>query len=430
MRGPGPEVGRGFYGAERMLDTEIAIAGFGDSYADENDVKTPLELAVEASVAAIEDASLEMDDVDSLLTGRPPFANRGIGGPRRSETGVQWSNVLSTHLGIPTRHNTMITIHGAGANATLKHAWAAINSGFADTVLCVQSDAAGLFVNGVADIPKGDAELAFEYPYGPIMPSLYALLARRHMHEYGTTHEQMARVAVEHRKWGSRHPEAWAHGRGEITVQDVRDSRPIAEPLHLLDCAPLAGGVGNAMLVTEADRAERLQDDPVYVRGVGEYNTHEKTIDKLALRGKPPNEDGPNLTTTGVKQASQQAYEMAGMGPDDMDLVETFTNFTHIGLILLEDLGFCEKGQAGEFVENGGIDFDGGLPFNTFGGLISFGQTAQAGMDMLTETVRQLRGEALGVQVPDAETGLAHGMGAALAGCSSIAILSTERGDA
>lgn len=410
-----------------MRDTQVAIAGYGDSFADEENVKTPMELAVQSAVAAAEDASIDLADVDAVLTGRPPLANRAPGGPRRTPVGIQWNNVVASYLNIPTKHSTGVTTHGAGTIAMLKHAQAAIEADYVDTVLCVQSDAAPLFVDAFGDIPEGDAQPEFELPYGPVMPALYAMWASRHMTEYGTTHEQFAKISVESRKWGVRHPEAWANGRGEITVEDVIDSRKIASPLHLLDCAPWSGGAGGAVIVTEADRAEELHEKPVHIRGVGEYNTHEKMIDRLSLRNRPPNEDGPNLTVTGAKEASRQAYEMADMGPEDMDVVEPCTNFSHIGLLLLEDFGFCEKGEGGEFVENGGIDFDGGLPFNTNGGWLSFGQTAQGVMDMNIEGIRQIRREALGAQVEDAETALVHGIGGPTA-CHAVAVLSRERG--
>lgn len=402
------------------LDSKVAIAGYGDAYADEENVKSPMQLAVEASVSALENASLDRTDVDAVLTGRRPWA----------DLRPQWNNLFASYMNIPTKFSTEVTTHGAGVNAMFKYALIAINSGIVDTVLCLQSDAVPLFTDPTEQTAEMDADPEWEYPYGPIMPALYAQAARRHIHEYGTTREQLARPAVEARKWGTRHPKATMSNRGEITVEDVISSRPIAEPLNLLDCAPWGpGGTGGAFVVTRADRAEELSNTPIYVRGVGEYNTHEYFIDRLALRDKPPSNGGPTLTTTGASIAAQQAYEMAGMSPDDMDIVEPSTNFTSTALLVLEDLGFCEKGKAGEFVENGGIDFDGGLPFNTNGGWLSFGQPGiSCVMDPIVEAIRQVRGEALGVQVSGAETALTHGIGGPMA-CNSVSILSTRRVD-
>jgi acetyl-CoA acetyltransferase len=402
-----------------MVETEVAIAGYGDSYAHDENPRPAIELAAESTAKAIDDAGVDLDDIDAVITGRPPL----------SDQRPQWNNIFASYMNIPTEFSTEVTNHGAGVNGTLKHALAAIHGGFADTVLCVSADAASLFTDPVEGIPEIDIDREWESPYGPFMPSIYGMVAERYMHEHGITKEQMARVAVTSRKWAVRHPHAEMRDKGEITVEDVLSSRTIASPLNLLDCAPYGpGGTGGALVITETDRAEQLHSDPVYVRGVGEYNTHEKLTDRLALRDKPPNQDSPNLTTTGAKHAADQAYEMAGIGPDDIDIVEPSTNFTHIGLMLLEDLGFCEKGAAGRFVEDGGIDFDNGLPFNTNGGWLSFGQPVVSGaMDLLVEGVRQLREEALGKQVSNVETALTHGIGGPIA-CHSVTLLSTRRG--
>jgi len=401
-----------------MPDTEVAIIGYEDTYASEDDVKAPLELAVDVVLGALDDAGITLNEVDSILTPRPPIAE-----PR-----PQWNNVLSSYLGTVTEYSTEVTIHGAGGNAVLKHALTAINSGLVDTVLCVSADAAASFTDPGEDIAAMDIDPEFERPYGPFMPSIYAMIAQRHMHEYGTTREQMAKVAVELRKWGTRHPEAEMSGEGEITINDVLSSRPICEPFNLLDCAPWGpAGTGNAFIVTAADRADEFTTDPIYVRGVGEYNTHEQVSDKLTLRGVSPNEDGPTLTTTGSTVAAEQAYQMAGLQPADMDMVQLPINFTGLGIILLEDLGFCAKGDGGTFVENGGIDFDGGLPVSTNGGWLSFGEPVISGiMDMIVEAVRQLRGEPLGAPVGNADTALTMGGGGVIA-CNAVSILSTER---
>jgi acetyl-CoA acetyltransferase len=398
---------------------DVAIAGFGDSYAHEDNQKSAIQLATEATTAAVKDANISHDDIDAVITGRPPL----------SDQRPQWNNVFSSYLNIPTKYSTEVTNHGAGVNGTIKHALSALNSDFVDTVLCVSSDAASLFSNPVEEIPQMDADREFEYPYGPFMPSLYGMVAERYMHEYDITHEQMAHIAVTSRRWAIEHPHAEMNEKGKITIDDVINSKEVSSPLNLLDCAPYGpGGTGGALIITKADRAENLQEKPIYIRGVGEYNTHEKLTDRLALRGKKPNETRPNLTTTGAKEAARQAYTMADLTPEDMDLVEPSTNFTHIGLMLLEDLGFCEKGEGGKFVENGGIDFDNGIPFNTNGGWLSFGQPVISGpMDMIVEAIRQMRNSALGKQVSDPNTALTHGIGGPTA-CHSVSILSTRRG--
>jgi acetyl-CoA acetyltransferase len=268
---------------------------------------------------------------------------------------------------------------------------------------------------------KLDSDREFEAPYGHFMPAIYAQKATRYLHEFDATKEDMAKVAVEARKWGKRHPEAEMYGEDELTIEDVLSSRPIASPLNLFDCAPYrTAGTGAAFIITEAERAEELQDKPVYITGSGEFNTHEYLSGLLEYR----RDDGKDISFTrhGTSEAARQAYEMGGLTPDDIDVFELHTNFTHIGLIELEDVGLCDRGEAGTFVRNGGIDFNGGVPVNTNGGYLSFGQPGIS-MNPLVEAVRQIRNEALGVQVPNVTHALAHKAGGASA-CHSVNILS------
>lgn len=396
--------------------TETAIVGYGDVKSTHDDLEAPMTLAVEAVRTAIRDASISKDEIDGVLTGRRPISDRQ----------PQWNNILANYLNIRPTYSSEITSHGAGVGGTLKHATAAIAGGFAETILCVASDSPAHTNDMVEAAGEGlDADPEFEAPYGHFIPGLYAMIAQRYLHKYDVTREDMAQVAVEARKWGTRHPDAYMYEEGEITVSDVLSSRKVATPLNLLDCAPWdERGTGGACIVTTADRAEDLHEDPIYISGMGEYNTHEYLTGKLEYEKVQENE--PTLTTHGTREAARQAYERAEMTPDDIDLVESHDNFTHIGLIGLEDMGFCEKGEAGKFVRDGGIDFDGGLPLNTNGGCLSYGQSGIQ-MDWLTEAIRQLRGEAKGVQVTDAEAAMVRfggGMGFA---CNTVTILSTRR---
>jgi acetyl-CoA acetyltransferase len=225
-----------------MVETEVAIAGYGDSYAHDENPRPAIELAAESTAKAIDDAGVDLDDIDAVITGRPPL----------SDQRPQWNNIFASYMNIPTEFSTEVTNHGAGVNGTLKHALAAIHGGFADTVLCVSADAASLFTDPVEGIPEIDIDREWESPYGPFMPSIYGMVAERYMHEHGITKEQMARVAVTSRKWAVRHPHAEMRDKGEITVEDVLSSRTIASPLNLLDCAPYGpGGTGGALVITE-----------------------------------------------------------------------------------------------------------------------------------------------------------------------------------
>lgn len=219
--------------------------------------------------------------------------------------------------------------------------------------------------------------------------------------------------------------------KGEISVEDVLASKPIADPLRLLDCSSWyrGGGFGTAVVITRPELAETARK-PVYISGFGQQTTHEWVTERLALTGIPPAVDGPNLHTTGAKLAAADAYAMAAWGPHDLDLVETdlvetSAPFTFLNLIILEDLGFAAKGEGKDFVRSGGIAFDGGLPFNTNGGYLSFGQ-APNGMHTAVEAVEQLRGEAQGRQVEDPQRALVHFHGGPVS-AHSVALLSAPQ---
>jgi len=182
------------------------------------------------------------------------------------------------------------------------------------------------------------------------------------------------------------------------------------------------GGIGTAMVVTRADVARARHPDATLLAGFGQCNTHEWVSERMGAFGFPPLEDGPNLVRTGALVAARQAYEMSGVDPADVDVVQTSAPFSFANLIMLEELGFCGIGEGGAFVQSGGIDYDGGLPFNTMGGYLSFGQVAQ-GLYNLHETIDQLWGRAEGRQVPGADIGLVHGHGGPLA-CHSVVIVS------
>lgn len=394
------------------MQTDVAIAGYGDSYSKEGDEKTPIELTVEAARTALNDAGVARDDVDGVITPRAPIADR------RS----QWNNIFAEYLNIRPQYNTSVTSHGASIGGMLKHAAAAINGGFAETVLCVAGDSPE-FTNMAEEWRKLDSDPEFETPYGHFIPAIYGFAAQRYFHEFDVSREAMAHIAVEARKWALEHPRAQMYGKEPIDIDDVLESPMIASPLKLLDCALWRQhGTGGAFIVTTADRAESLQSTPIYIRGAGEYDTHEHITGLLEYEDPA----GADLTTLGAEEAGRQAYDQAGMGPDDIDTLQIHTNFTHIGLMQLEDLGFCEKGSADEFVANGGIDYDGGLPMNTNGGPLSFGQSSIS-PETIVEAVRQLRGEALGEQI-DAETALVHIIGGVMA-CHTVTILSTRRDD-
>jgi acetyl-CoA acetyltransferase len=230
------------------------------------------------------------------------------------------------------------------------------------------------------------------------------------MHEYGTTREQLAQIAVAARQWARLNPKAWE--RDPLTVEDVLRARMVSTPLTVRDCCLVTDG-GGALIVASAARAASLKSRPAYVLGVGEDLGH-YSISNM-----------PDLTVTGAVRSGAAAYAMAGLRPQDIDVVQVYDAFTITTLLFLEDLGFCPKGEAGRFVADGAIAPGGRLPVNTNGGGLSYCHPGMYGVFVLIEAVRQLRGEAGARQVDGCETAIAHGNGGTLSAQSTV-ILGTQ----
>lgn len=401
------------------LGSTVAIVAIGRAITRRGDAEilTSLQLGAMAAAQALKKSGVERRRIGALFTARCPSSYRTL----------QYNQTLLNELKISPSFTSEITSHGAGALGTLEYAAMVLNSGLVDYALCVTNEASGAWF-GRAQVGKnavGESNLQFEAPYGPTTPSLYAQVACRYMHEYGIRPEMMAKVAVENRRWALDHPHAAMRDKGPISIDDVLESRMIASPLKLLDCAVnYPGGIGTAMLLTRAEIARKDHKDPTWIAGFGQCVTHEWISERMGLTGVDPVGDEPNLTRTGAAVAAAQAYEMAGLKPKDMDIVQTSAPFSFANLMMLEDLGFCKKGEGGEFVLDGGVDYDGGLPFNTNGGYLSFGQAAQ-GLYNLQETIDQMWGRAEGKQVKNVKTGVVHGHGGILAG-HSVVIVSKE----
>jgi acetyl-CoA acetyltransferase len=251
----------------------------------------------------------------------------------------------------------------------------------------------------------------YEMPYEPMLPvSAYALAASRHMHEFGTTRRQLAEVAVAARGWAQRNPEAFM--REPLTLEDVLASRMVSDPLSVRDCCLVTDG-GGAFVLVRGDRARDLAQPPVYVLGNGTA-VWNRQISSM-----------PDLTVTAARESGQRAFAMAGLKPQDIDVVQLYDAFTINTLLFLEDLGFCAKGEGGAFVENGAIAPGGRLPVNTNGGGLSCVHPGMYGVFALIEAVRQLRGECGERQVSGARTAIAHGNGGTLSS-QSTAVLGTH----
>jgi acetyl-CoA acetyltransferase len=246
----------------------------------------------------------------------------------------------------------------------------------------------------------------YETPYRPFLPSTaYALAASRHMHEFGTTREQMAAVAVAARQWALLNPVAWE--KKPLTIAEVLAARMVSYPFTVRDICLVTDG-GGAIILTSPERAKSLKKPPAYVLGCGQAITH-ANISSM-----------PDLTVTGTAQSGRQAYAMAGLTAKDIDVLELYDAFTINPILFLEDLGFCPKGEGGRFVEGGRIAPGGELPVNTNGGGLSYCHPGMYGLFLLIEAVRQLRGEAGARQVQGAETAIAHGNGGVLSSQSTV----------
>jgi acetyl-CoA acetyltransferase len=356
---------------------------------------TPLDLIGQATLRALDDAGLDKSDVDGLF----------------SASAYHHMPTLSVgeYLGIRPRYSDATSMGGSSFVAHLFHASAAIDAGLCEVALITygstQRSGGGRLVSGSEADP-------YEAPYNPRYPvSMYALAASRHMHEYGTTREQLAEVAVAARKWAKLNPRAFM--RDDLSVREVLDSRMVSSPLSVRDCCLVTDG-GGAAIVTSARRARDLKKRPVYLLGAGEAHWH-RHISRM-----------PDLTVTAAAESGARAYEMAGVGPEDVDVAMLYDAFTINTVLFLEDLGFCEKGEGGPFVSGGRISPGGQLAVNTNGGGLSYNHPGMYGLLLIVEAVRQLRGECGARQAQDASIALVHGNGGVLSS-QVTAILSTLR---
>lgn len=377
-----------------MHPLPVAIAGIGESKVGRVPGRTALQLQTDAARAALADAGLALADIDGLITT-----------PVRVEHWSMPCGVVANHLGVRAKFLSTVDVAGASGCSMIHQAALAVASGQASAVLCVagqnllsnrsRSDAVRSMAEGGAAHPQ------FEVPYGPLVPSLYALVAQRHMYEYGTTSEQLAEVAVTMRRHAGLNPNA--HKREPITVADVLASKLTTAPLHMLDCALVSDGAA-AAIVTGIDRARDLRQPPVRPLGFGYGLSHSYIGDHRTL------------TTTGAVDAGRDAFRQAGLTPRDIDVAELYDCFTITVIIELEDLGFCPKGEGGRFVQGGRIGLGGELPVTTHGGLLSGGHPGLGGgFFHVLEGVRQIRGAAGERQVPHARTALVHGNGGTVA---------------
>jgi acetyl-CoA acetyltransferase len=373
----------------KQLRGSAAIAGVATFGCGEAPGHSDMELLAISARQAVADAGLQMSDIDGLCTA--------------SASATMWPMPVIEYLGIRPRYIDGTMIGGSSFIAHLLPAMHALQSGQCNAVLVCYGSTQRTATFGRKEVVASRRFLdpqPYEHVYEPMMPlSAYALAAARHMHQYGTTRRQLAEVAVAARQWAQKNPEAFM--RGPLSIDDVLNARMVSDPLSVRDACLVTDG-GGAYVLVRADRARDLAKKPVYVLGNGTACWN-RQISSMH-----------DVTVTAAKDSGAAAFAMAGLRPQDIDVVQLYDAFTINVLLFLEDLGFCQKGEAGAFVENGGIAPGGRLPVNTNGGGLSCVHPGMYGIFALIEAVRQLRGEGGERQIAGATTALAHGNGGTL----------------
>ena len=352
------------------------------------------DLMAQGAKRALDDCGLRLKDVDGLFAATT-----------QSRLSVL---ALAEYLGIDPAFLGSTIVGGSSFEYHVAHAMGAIALGLCNVALIAYGSTQRSVGRRQASLREVNP---YETPFRPFLPSsAYALAASRHMHEFGTTREQLAAVAVAAREWALLNPAAWE--KKPLTLEDVLSSRMVSHPLTVRDCCLVTDG-GGAIVVTSVERARSLKKPPAYVLGFGQSVTH-GSISSM-----------PDLTVTGALAAGKAAYTMAELAPSDIDAVELYDAFTINTILFLEDLGFCRKGEGGAFVSGGRIGPNGSLAVNTNGGGLSYCHPGMYGLFLLIEAVRQLRGECGGRQVKNCEVALAHGNGGVLSSQATV-ILGTQ----
>lgn len=380
------------------LYRKAAIVGVAE--ADEIGIvpdKSSLQLHAEAARNALDDAGIDRSEVDGFFA---------------AGTGVMDTVLVCEYLGIRPRYADSTQVGGSSFEFHVQHAAAAIAAGLCNVALITHGQ------TGYSDRRRAGPQRRwtyinpwypasqFEGPHGAgAAPSVYAMACQRHLHQYGTTHEQLAEIAVATRRWAQLNSRALI--REPLTIDDVLNSPWISWPFHKLDCC-LVTDAGGACVVVGPERARACRKKPVWLLGAAESHTHFSVFSM------------PDLTETPARYTGPAAFGMAGVGPEDIDVVETYDSFTYTVLVALEDLGFCKKGEGGAFVSGQRTAPGGALPVNTSGGGLSYTHPGMFGMFLIIEAVRQLRGECGERQVRGARLACVNGVGGTLSSCGTL----------
>ena len=355
---------------------------------------SPIDLMAQGTMRALNDCGLTLGDVDGIFVAASQSRMAAMS--------------LVEYLGIRPNYFDSTQIGGSSFMAHLTHAQAAIQSGMCETVVVAYGSTQRTVGRSTASAREPNP---YEDPYKPMMPpSAYALAASRPMHEFGTTREQIAEVAVAARKWAQLNPKSFM--TDDLTVDDVLNARMISHPFTVRDCCLVTDG-GGAIVITTPERAKDLKQKPAYILGTGEAITH-AMISQM-----------PDLTTSGTAISGGLAFERAGITPADIDVLALYDAFTINVILFLEDLGYCKKGEGGAFVSGGRIAPGGELAVNTSGGGLSYCHPGMYGLLVLIEAARQIQGVCGDRQQDNVQLTLAHGNGGVLSSQCTV-ILGSE----
>jgi acetyl-CoA C-acetyltransferase len=369
--------------------TRVGVVGIGHTVFGRRSDATVQELAYESYRDALADADLDPQRIDASVIGSVPEYHK-----QRSLAGV-----IQEYLDLNPRPTWLTEVACASGSAAIRTAWMSIKAGVHDVVAVIGCQKmTELTTPEILALMGRVGDVQWESVFGTTFPGYYALFAQRHMHEYGTTAEQLALVAVKNHYYGARNPNALF--QKEVTVEKARESDPVASPLNVYDCCANADGAVCLILAAEGI-ARELNDQTVWLDGLGCATASMSVLRRPNLTGLPS-----------ATAAAQEAYAMAGITAKDIKIAGVHDCFTIAELMAYEDLGFCERGQSGQFIEEKQAYIGGSTPVNVDGGLKAKGHPIGAtGTSQAYEIVKQLRGQCGERQVEGADLGLTHNVG-------------------
>jgi acetyl-CoA C-acetyltransferase len=369
--------------------SRVGVIGIGHGMFGRRSDATVQELAFEAFRMAMNDAGIERDQLDASVVAAVPEYHK-----QRSVAGV-----VQEYLNLNPKPTWLTEVACSSGSAAIRTGWMAIQSGLHDVVAVIgcqkmtEMDTATILA-----LMGRVGEVQWESVFGTTFPGYYAMFAQRHMHEFGTTHEQMLGVAMKNHYYGARNPNALF--QKEITLEKALASDPVSSPFCVYDCCANADGAACIILAKE-ERAKEITDNVVWLDGVGAATSSMSVLRRPDLVGLPS-----------AQEAARQAYTQAGVTADDIKVAEVHDCFTVAEIMAYEDLGFCKKGEGGRYIDDRSPYIGGKVAVNVDGGLKAKGHPIGAtGVSMAYEIVRQLRGECGERQVPNADVGLTHNVG-------------------